>query len=121
MKKGFLFILCSLAFAGSLRAQAVPVFVSGTEGYRIFRIPAIIRLPDGDLLAFAEGRVTGGADFGDIDIVLKRSRDKGRTWSTLQKVTDNDTLQSGNPAPVVDLTDPRYPKGRIFLFYNTGN
>lgn len=121
MKKAFLFVLCFLAIAGLLRAQAVPVFVSGTEGYRIFRIPAIIRLPDGNLLAFAEGRVTGGADFGDIDIVLKRSRDKGRTWSALQKVTDNDTLQSGNPAPVVDLMDPRYPQGRIFLFYNTGN
>ncbi|MBI2284966.1 MAG: exo-alpha-sialidase [Bacteroidetes bacterium] len=123
MKKGFLLTLCFLACTGLLRSQvqAVPVFVSGTEGYRVFRIPAIIQLADGALLAFAEGRVTGGADFGDIDIVLKKSRDKGRTWSALQKVTDNDTLQSGNPAPVVDLTDPRYPQGRIFLFYNTGN
>lgn len=99
----------------------VPVFTSGTEGYTIFRIPAIIRIPGGDLLAFAEGRVHGGADFGDIDIVMKRSSDGGKTWSALQKITDNDTLQSGNPAPVVDLTDPRYPAGRIFLFYNTGN
>ncbi|MBL0200455.1 MAG: hypothetical protein IPP81_09960 [Chitinophagaceae bacterium] len=24
-------------------------------------------------------------------------------------------------APVVDLTDPAYTTGRIFLFYNTGN
>jgi sialidase-1 len=30
-------------------------------------------------------------------------------------------LQAGNPAPAVDLTDPRFPKGRIFLFYNTGD
>lgn len=30
-------------------------------------------------------------------------------------------MQAGNPAPVVDIYDPLYPKGRIFLFYNTGN
>lgn len=110
-----------LSIWGSAQPVAVPVFISGTEGYQIFRIPAIITRPDGVLLAFAEGRVQGGADFGDIDIVLKKSMDKGKTWLPLQKITDNDTLQSGNPAPVIDLTDPRYPKGRIFLFYNTGN
>lgn len=102
-------------------SDSIPVFTSGTDGYKIFRIPAIISIPGGDILAFAEGRVHGGADFGDIDIVMKRSSDGGKTWSSLQKITDNDTLQSGNPAPVVDLTDPRYPAGRIFLFYNTGN
>ena len=31
------------------------------------------------------------------------------------------SLQAGNPAPVVDRSDPAYPKGRLFLFYNTGN
>ena len=36
-------------------------------------------------------------------------------------VVDYDTLQAGNPAPVVDILDPAYPGGRIFLFYNTGN
>lgn len=121
-KSQLLLLLCLLiTILGSAQQAAVPVFISGTEGYKVFRIPAIITRPDGVLLAFAEGRVQGGADFGDIDIVLKKSRDKGKTWLPLQKVTDNDTLQSGNPAPVIDLTDPRYPMGRIFLFYNTGN
>ena len=104
-----------------VRTSVVPVFVSGTEGYRTFRIPALIRLPSGDLLAFAEGRRNGMADFGHIDIVMKRSTDLGRTWSPLQVAASNDTLQAGNPAPVVDNSDPAYPKGRIFLFYNTGN
>ncbi len=122
MKRSVL-LLAGMVLVSLLSAQpsAVPVFISGTEGYKTFRIPAIITRPDGVLLAFAEGRVQGGADFGDIDIVLKKSLDKGKTWLPLQKVTDNDTLQSGNPAPVMDLTDPRYPNGRIFLFYNTGN
>ena len=109
-------ILCSMA----LMAQST-VFISGTEGYKSFRIPAIVKAPNGDLLAFCEGRVNGSSDFGHINIVLKRSIDKGKTWGPLQIVASNDSLQAGNPAPVVDLSDPRFPKGRIFLFYNTGN
>jgi sialidase-1 len=97
------------------------VYQSGTEGYRSFRIPGIVKLPDGTLLAFAEGRVGDANDFGDIDIVLKKSTDKGKTWSALQVVADNKDMQAGNPAPVVDFTDPAYPQGRVFLFYNTGN
>jgi len=99
----------------------VPVFVSGTEGYKSYRIPAIISLPNGALLAFAEGRVHGAGDFGDINIVLKHSNDKGKTWGALQNVAEFDTLQAGNPAPVLDISDSQYPQGRIFLFYNTGN
>ncbi len=72
-------------------------------------------------MAFCEGRVNGGADFGNIDLVLKRSVDKGRTWSALRVLVDVDSVQAGNPAPVVDYLDPRYPNGRLFLFYNTGN
>jgi sialidase-1 len=52
---------------------------------------------------------------------MKRSNDGGKTWMPMQKIIDMDSLQAGNPAPVVDLADPLYPGGRIFLFYNTGN
>ena len=118
----FLFFLFFIFSAKSFaQSKAIPVFISGTEGYKSFRIPAIVKAKNGDILAFAEGRVHGSGDFGDIKIVLKRSSDNGKTWSALQVVATNDTLQAGNPAPVVDLTDPRFPQGRIFLFYNTGN
>jgi sialidase-1 len=101
--------------------EKVPVFISGTEQHKSFRIPAIIMLPNKDLLAFCEGRVNGSGDFGDINIVMKTSHDKGATWTKMHTIVDADSLQAGNPAPVVDLTDPAYPNGRIFLFYNTGN
>ncbi len=103
------------------QGNTIPVFTSGTEGHKTYRIPAIVSLPNGNILAFAEGRVHGSGDFGDINIVLKRSVDKGKTWSSLQTIVDIDKLQAGNPAPVVDVTDPLYPQGRLFLFYNTGN
>ena len=102
-------------------AAQVPVFRSGTEGYASFRIPAIVTSPNGKLLAFCEGRVQNAGDFGNIDVVMKESSDGGKTWSPLRILVDADSLQAGNPAPVIDQLDPRYPTGRIFLFYNTGN
>lgn len=122
MKKLIVIIVAAISFLNAwTQAASVPVFVSGTEGHKSYRIPAIISLPNGELLAFCEGRVNGSGDFGDINIVMKRSNDKGKSWGALQYVAEFDTLQAGNPAPVVDLTDPLYPQGRIFLFYNTGN
>jgi sialidase-1 len=102
-------------------SQPITVFKSGTDGHKSYRIPAIISLPNGDLLAFAEGRVNNSADFGDINLVMKRSQDKGKTWSPMETLVDQDRLQAGNPAPVVDLCDPDYPNGVVYLFYNTGN
>ncbi len=124
MKKLLLFLLtafCFVQMACSQEKEAVTVFQAGQDGYQSYRIPAIISLPNGDLLAFSEGRVNGAADFGHVNIVMKRSADKGETWSGLQVVAENGDLQAGNAAPIVDLLDPRYPKGRIFLFYNTGD
>jgi sialidase-1 len=94
-----------------------PVFVSGTEGYGTYRIPAIIRAGNGDLLAFCEGRVNGASDFGNIDIVMKRSTDNGLTWGALQVVATNGNVLAGNPGPVVDTMDPQHPN-RVWLSYN---
>ena len=101
--------------------EEVTVFESGTEGYKIFRIPSIFQTPNKTILAFAEGRIHGGADFGDIKIVMKKSVDNGKHWTSLQIVASYDHWQVGNAAPVVDLLDPNYPNGKIYLFYNTGN
>jgi sialidase-1 len=120
-KFNFLLTLIVLGLQLSAQQIAVPVFIAGSEGHKSYRIPAIIRLRNGDLLAFAEGRVRGASDFGDINIVQKRSSDEGKTWSAISTVVNYDSLQAGNPAPVVDFLDPKFPKGRIFLFYNTGN
>ena len=113
----FLFLLLvNLVFG-----QEVAVFTSGTEGHKSYRIPAIIALKNKEILAFAEGRVNNSGDFGDINIVMKRSADKGRTWSPVKVLVNYASLQAGNPAPVVDMLDAEHPQGVVYLFYNTGN
>lgn len=97
------------------------VFKSGEDGYKSYRIPAIVAFSTKNIIAIAEGRVHNAGDFGDIDLVMKSSEDGGKTWSALRKIVDVGNLQAGNPAPVIDREDPRYPKGRLFLFYNVGN
>jgi hypothetical protein len=67
-------IIFSVVTLGLAQQESIAVFVSGNEGHKSYRIPAIIDLPNGDLLAFAEGRVHGSGDYGDVNIVLKRSR-----------------------------------------------
>lgn len=122
MKNLFLYILTYIIAIDSVKAQTkVPVFVSGKEGYASFRIPSIIQLPNKKIIAFAEGRVNGAGDFGHVNIVMKTSVDGGKSWSALEKIVSFGILQAGNAAPVVDLLDPQYPQGKIFLFYNTGN
>lgn len=116
-----LITLISLAFLSKLEAQEVTIFKSGNEGYASYRIPAVVKDKSGQLIAFSEGRVDHAGDYGNVDIVYKISKDNGKTWSSLKIAADYDKLQAGNAAPVVDLLDPKYPKGRIFLFYNTGN
>src|SRR5215471_18442920 len=78
------------------------VFVAGEGGYHTYRIPSAIVAPQGTLLAFAEGRKADVGDAGDIDLVLRRSRDGGRTWTPLQVIGDNGANTFGNPCAVVD-------------------
>jgi len=92
--------------------QSTEVFVSGADGYHTYRIPAVIATKKGTLLAFAEGRKGGGGDSGDIDTVLRRSRDGGMTWEPLQIVLDEGANTLGNPCPVVDQKS-----GTIWLLF----
>ncbi|MFI9237723.1 exo-alpha-sialidase [Streptomyces sp. NPDC053079] len=96
------------------------LFKAGREpghGYACYRIPAIVTTNRGTLLAFAEGRKDNCGDATDIDLVLKRSTDGGRSWEPLRIVDHGRGDTHGNPAPVVDRRT-----GRIVLAttYNEG-
>ena len=90
----------------------VNVYKSGEDGYAVYRIPTIETAPDGSLLAFAEARKYNGGDPGqdnnEIDLVLKRSTDGGRTWSAMGVVEHaGERWSSANAATVVDRTTRR--------------
>lgn len=118
----FILIAYGLSVIGSAQASAQPaagltlsdVFVSGSEGYGIYRIPALATAEDGSLLAFAEGRPNMGdpGASGDIDLVMKRSVDQGQTWSNLQVLASNTNFDYSNPTALADST------GKMWLFYN---
>lgn len=88
--------------AGRPAIALADLYVGGQGGYHTYRIPAIVATTRGSLLAFAEGRTGSSSDTDDIDIVLRRSADSGKTWSGMQVIADmgDDTL--GNPCPIVD-------------------
>ncbi|MEN6605957.1 MAG: sialidase family protein, partial [Bryobacteraceae bacterium] len=110
-----LIALCASASAEPLLTH-VDVFKSGAEGYHSFRIPAIVTTPDGSLVAFAEGRKENQSDpgGGDIDLVCKRSTDRGATWSALIVLDDpGEKWSASNPTPVVDRSN-----GRVWIAFN---
>jgi len=79
-----------------------PLFRAKDAGYHCYRIPALLVTKQGTVLAFAEARKNNCSDHGDVDLVLKRSRDAGRTWSEQQLVADGGAQTTGNPCPVQD-------------------
>jgi sialidase-1 len=96
----------------------VDVYRAGEGGYHTYRIPALIATKKGTLLAFCEGRRNSAADSGDIDLLLRRSFDGGRTWGPVQTVADAGTDTAGNPTPVLERKT-----GTVFLLLtrNPGN
>ena len=87
--------------AESLFTQMI-VYKQGERGYHTYRIPALITTQKGTLLAFCEARTHSYSDTDDIDVVLRRSFDNGKTWTEFEMVAEHGEDTLGNPAPVVD-------------------
>jgi sialidase-1 len=92
-------------FVLPLRGEQVDVFVSGEGGYHTYRIPAVVVSNRGTVLAFCEGRKRSRSDHGDIDLLLRRSSDGGRTFGAVQLVYEEGgdrEIACGNPTALVD-------------------
>ena len=64
------------------------LFYSGYGNSANYRIPAMVTAADGTLVASIDQRKTTASDYGDIDLMVRRSEDKGETWSEPIMLTD---------------------------------
>ena len=111
-----LFLICSNIWSSGQAIEfSTDVFIAGENGYHSYRIPALAVTKKGTVLAFCEGRKLSRRDYGDIDLLLKRSTDNGKTWSDQIVVWDDGSNTCGNPCPVVVSET-----GRIVLLMTWG-
>jgi sialidase-1 len=87
---------------GSGQVVETDVYVAGDQGVHTYRIPAIVVTLKGTILAFCEARQEGRADHGNIDLVVRRSSDGGKTFGPMITVWEDGKHTIGNPCPVVD-------------------
>jgi sialidase-1 len=87
---------------------------SGDAGVHTYRIPALAVASDGTLLAAFDARNDSPNDLpGNIDVMVRRSHDLGRSWTPARRVVDFDSGRGGgDPSLLVDRVT-----GRVFLFY----
>jgi len=74
-------------------------------GYHTYRIPTMIITAKETVLLFCEGRKTSRRDHGDVDLIMTRSMDGGRTWSKHKLIHEeggNDPIRVGNPCPIIE-------------------
>jgi sialidase-1 len=129
MKKT-IFVVCALLLNSGVFAQnQKPEIAKGIIEYHdlfntsmnpdvsCYRIPAIVTAPNGDVIVAIDERVPSCGDLkwsGDINIVIRRSSDNGKTWSAIEKIVDFPLGKSASdPSMIVDAMT-----GEIFLFYN---
>ena len=94
------------------------------DGIKSYRIPALLKTDKGTLIAGADERRLHQYDWGDIGMVVRRSEDKGKTWSDRVTITNlRDNPKASNPSissPVnIDMVLVQDPATkRIFSIYD---
>ena len=99
MRKYFRAIFISLVSISAIGQEENPQIVKGIIEYRdlfntsmnknaaCYRIPAIVTAANGDLVVAIDERVQNCGDLNvnnDINIVIRRSTDNGKTWSEIE-------------------------------------
>ena len=108
----FVFGLRLMASAAPALLEQTDVFVAGQDGVFEYRIPGIVTSNKGTLIAFCDGRMRKEGDPpNDIDLVMKRSVDGGRTWSPLRTLVNNGAGAAADSCGFVDRQT-----GTIWIF-----
>ena len=94
-----------------IRPNKVEVFPM-RDGKNYYRIPTLIQLTNGDLLAFADKRIgsVGDVPKSPIETVYKKSTNNGKTWSQEKRISPQSTA-----------TNRSYGDGAYCVDRKTGN
>ena len=108
-------LVISSMTASCLMAQSpMDIFISGTAGVVEFRIPSMITLSSGTVIAVCDARVDRKGDVpNNIDQVIRRSPDNGKTWEEIRTVVDFANQEGAADPSLIQDSET----GRIFLFY----
>ncbi len=93
-----------ITLSGEKATGLTQPFPSGTLDSRYFRIPAIVTLNDGAVVAAADARWNSSADGGGIDTIVSISKDNGATWTSsfANYLADNNKAYKTNSATFID-------------------
>ncbi len=95
------------AAASEPRLETTDLFEANTLGYKVYHIPGIVVTAKDTVLAWCEARKKGG-DWDQIDILLRRSTDGGKTFSEPKSIAHVDGEITKNPFSLhVKGVDPK--------------
>jgi sialidase-1 len=106
-------VIASYLPAASAEPEFSDVFIAGKDQFKSIRIPSVVVTKQGTVLAIAEGRAQH-ADQANNKLILKRSRDGGKTWGAQQIIADDGVNCLNNPCTVVDRNT-----GRIIMMFQS--
>ncbi len=106
-----LFFACSTIQPTTSGSYYDHIVFQPDETYASTRIPALVVTNSGALLAFCEGRINSSSDWADMNLLMRRSTNGGKTWEPIKILDSMKGAPVGNPTPIVD------DKGTIHLLY----
>lgn len=83
-----------------MRPRYSVIFENGKDGYHTYRIPSVLTISNGNIIAITEARANGVSDCAENDIVIKISEDEGKTWSPLILVAESGQASLNNPVGI---------------------